>query len=246
MGVTITGGVGISSGISITEGAAGDPYFSNVVLLLHGDGTNGGTTFTDSSSYARTPATTQNITTSSDYTLFGQNTIKSLGGTEGSLSKLQYASSLDFTRSNTYTLEFWVYYPTSMTDGYLMARGPTSYLQTYSNDGGTTWRIDMVNWGAGGGTTPTVSGMAKNTWHYVVFTQEGSRYNSYLNGVRFTNANDGTTASPSSESLGITNVPTRNDLKGFFGYLSEVRYTQGVSRYSGATIPVQSAPWPNS
>lgn len=50
---------------------AGDPYFSSVVLLLHCDGSNGGTTFTDHSSAARTLTASGNTNTSTAQYKFG-------------------------------------------------------------------------------------------------------------------------------------------------------------------------------
>lgn len=230
-GITITQGVYL--GVPVTPNT--DPYFSNVVLLLHGDGSNGGTTISDNSSYNRTPSSLVNTITSSDQTLFGQNTIKSQTS-----SILEYATSIDFAKTDTWTLEFWIY-PTSNSGSYFVGRSGLSYGAT----GGNPLGITLNNWGTTGGTT--MSGyITINSWNYVVFTQNVSSYSTWINGTRTQNDNDGSAGSGSAEALGILNVAARNDLPSFEGYMSEFRYTQGVSRYSGATIPLQTAPWPNS
>ena len=41
---------GLRAALAGQVSSGGDPYFNNVSLLLHGDGTNGSTTFVDSSS----------------------------------------------------------------------------------------------------------------------------------------------------------------------------------------------------
>lgn len=100
-------------------GASADPYFGNVKLLLHGDGTNGGTTHTDSSSYGRTPAVTGTVTTVTDAGSFGGSAISF------SSSAANYLTYTDagFLSSTTsmFTLEFYidlsVAYTTSYFDG---------------------------------------------------------------------------------------------------------------------------------
>jgi hypothetical protein len=223
---------------------AGDPYYANVVLLLHGDGANGGGTFIDSSQYNRTPFfVSEEITTSNEEILFGQNTIKSTGGAFVTQSVLEYSSSIDFTRSNNFTLEFWINSTQPYgSQPYFMAKSATSYSALNQLVGYAT--LGFVNWGSGSAIIS--ADLVANTWHYVVIQQSGSDYRIYLDGNLISTATNSTIATPTPEKFGIVNVPDRGDLPAFTGYLSEIRYTQGVARYSGSTIPVQSAPWPNS
>ena len=51
--------------------ASYDPYFQNVSLLMHMDGTNGGATFTDSSNYAMVPTVVGGTVTSTSQFKFG-------------------------------------------------------------------------------------------------------------------------------------------------------------------------------
>jgi hypothetical protein len=223
---------------------AGDPYYANVVLLLHGDGANGGSTFIDSSQYNRTPFfVSEEITTSNEEMLFGQNTIKSTGGAFVTQSVLEYSSSIDFTRSNNFTLEFWINSTQPYgSQPYFMARSAVSYSALNQLVGYA--QLSFTNWGSG--STNISAGLVANTWHYVVLQQSGSDYRIYLDGNLVQAATNSSIATPTPEKFGIVNVPDRGDLPAFTGYLSEIRYTQGVARYSGSTIPVQSAPWPNS
>jgi hypothetical protein len=239
VGITFTGGMNFSGGMNMTTGGGGgsDPYFANVVLLLHGNGTNGGTTFIDSSSYNRSPDIITNVTTSNEQTLFGQNTIKSINGQSGGGSELTYGVSVDFAGSDNYTLEYWIYIGSQVSQPYFMAKDATVYF-TYS--GGS---LMETNWGSASSAF-----VNPNSWNYIAISRNGNgsnNFNFYLNGNR-TEQLSGGFFYPDPRPFGITNVPTRNDLESFNGYLAEIRYTQGVGRYTTATIPVPSAPWPNS
>jgi len=234
-GATISGGVSIGSG----GGSGADPYFSSVVLLLHGDGVNGGTTFIDSSSYSRSPQTISSITTSNEQTLFGQNTIKSINlPPDSGGSILQYASNVAFAKTQSFTLEFQLYLPASFSTPYFMARDPGiggyAAINQFSN------QVTFTNYP--GNPTGTLT---PNAWNYVAYSADATATNLYINGTRVeTQGPFGNDLTPYPFSL--TSIPARGDLTALGGYLAEIRYTQGVGRYSGATIPLQTAPWPNN
>lgn len=241
MGMTIIGGVTLLDGASLLSSSGGgtDPYFSNVVLLVHGNGANGGTTFTDSSSYNRTPATITNVTTSNEQTIFGQNTIKSINlMPQSGGSVLEYASSVDFARTQSFTLEFQIYIPSSFSQPYFMARGPG--IGGYVDINTSSKAISFTNYPG------NPSGfLTANAWNYIAYSADATATNLYING---TLAN---TQSPFGNDLtpypfNLVGVPGRTDLTALGGYLAEIRYTQGVGRYSGTTIPLQTAPWPNN
>lgn len=233
-GVTLTGGMNL---LSSGGGGGGDPYYANVVLLLHGDGTNGGNTFIDNSQYNRTPVFTENVITSNEQTLFGQNTIKSINGQIGAGGELTYGFSPDFAGSDNFTLEFWIYILDQSSQPFFMAKDAGVYF-TYA--GGS---LQEVNWGSVGSAL-----VNPNSWNYIAISRNGNgsnNFNFYLNGDLIQQQSV-TTNYTDPAPLGITNVPLRNDLNSFNGYLSEIRFTQGVGRYTTPTIPIQSAPWPNN
>lgn len=68
---------------SVGEVSDNDPFYNNVVLLLHGNGVNNGVVFTDSSLYNHAPISIQNgIKTSNDITLVDNGVIKTIGGND--------------------------------------------------------------------------------------------------------------------------------------------------------------------
>lgn len=93
------------------DNIAGDPFFNEVLLLLHGNGVNGEQVFTDSSSYARTPTIVGNIitsTTNATYFYGGS----SISCSVGAASYIEYTNPGGFLASDTspFTLEFKVFY----------------------------------------------------------------------------------------------------------------------------------------
>ena len=83
-----------------------DPYFSSVVLLAHFDGTNGATTTTDSSSYARTITLNSGAALSTTSPKFGTASLL----TDGADDYGSCAASTDFSfgTGTDFTVEFWL------------------------------------------------------------------------------------------------------------------------------------------
>jgi len=84
-----------------------DPDFASVVLLLHCNGSNGGTTFTDNSSYGRAMTANGNAQTSTAQSKFNGSS----GLFDGAGDYLTASASSDFTfGTGDYTIESWVYF----------------------------------------------------------------------------------------------------------------------------------------
>lgn len=114
---------------TIFGGADSDPYFANVMLLLHGDGDNGGTIFTDSSSYNRTPIITGSIITGTDINAFGGSSIQFGLAVANILYSASFAGATD-----DYTFEYWQQVTSSncFNDGYAEGRGEFVSLRNSS------------------------------------------------------------------------------------------------------------------
>src|SRR5690349_15452660 len=94
-----------------------DPEFSNVVLLLHGDGADGSTTIVDNGPLALTPATVGDVVISTAQSVFGGASLR--------LPKddpLSYASNSAFDLSpGDFTIEMWAR-ELNTSDGSLLCR----------------------------------------------------------------------------------------------------------------------------
>lgn len=217
-------------------GALKDPYGSSVSLLLHGDGTNGSTTFTDSSRNNLTVTATGNAQISTAQKKFGTGSI-SFDGT-GDYVSTPDTAVLQLGTGN-FTIEFWVYLNAVELKAF-MGKGAS---------GSTGWAIGMN--GSGnvlfyyGNTSFASSGaLTTSTWTNITVVREGTGSNQtkiYINGT-----NDG--AATVSTDFNQTDTMYIGSGRGgngqFNGYIDELRITKGVARYTG-NFTVASQAFPN-
>ena len=215
-----------------------DPFRSNVSLLLHGNGTNGSTTFTDNSPTPKTVTAVGNAQISTAQSKFGGSSIAFDGTGDSILCTVN--SAFDFDTANL-TIETFVY-PASITG----ARNLWSQRSSTSN--GISFRLSSgklnffyTNTGTGdfsGATTLTL-----NSWSHVALTREGNVFKVWLNGVL-----DGTsgtiTASVTSNVAPRIGAGAQDNLESLSGYIDDLRITKGVARYTANFTP-PTLPFPD-
>jgi hypothetical protein len=216
-----------------------DPFISNVTLLCHCNGTNGGTTFTDNSPQARplTAAGAPLPTTSSTQAKFGATSCF-IGAASGSYVDVGGAlADFDFG-SAPFTMEAWIYLTAINATCPVLARitvpGPnTSFWFGVSSGYSRFWYYS-------GGVqkdyfqTPSIG---INAWRHLAVDSggNGTTLRVYVDGVVITPTAtmlpvDATTTSARMGNDQTNSVP-------FKGYIDEVRVTKGVQRYNGAFTP---------
>jgi len=207
-----------------------DPYFSNVVLLAHFDGTNGATTTTDSSSYARTITLNNGTVLSTTSPKFGTASLL----TDGSDDYGSCAASTDFSfgTGTDFTVEFWLKSDSTDPDGCGIAlQGSSFYVTLISGS---------LYFGNGGVNMVVASWSGKNdAWQFVMARRIGSTCELFINGI-----SQGTYGS--SVSIG-GNAELRMNyaaVSGSFGkgYIDDLRITNGVGRANA----VPTAAFPDS
>ncbi|WP_291516557.1 LamG domain-containing protein [Bdellovibrio sp. ArHS] len=212
-----------------------DPYSGSVVLGLHMDGANGGSTFTDVK--GKTITLTGSPTTSTAQVKYG-----TASGLFAKGHRLVLPTSADFTYNGDFTIETWVY-PTVLQTawGIFDARtnGGTAamYCMGLVNVGGV-YRLEYFN---GTSYKATSTSVAINTWSHVAIVRSGSTLSFYVNGVK-----DSTTATIAATQTGGTSpvIGTKDDgLAGYgiVGYLDDFRITKGVARYTANFTPPSKA-----
>lgn len=218
------------------RGAGGDPYFANVSLLLHGNGTNGGTSFPDSSSNAFTATPTGAAVTSTAQSVFGGSSMLFPGS---SYLTIPNAAPLDLAGAIDWTVEFFVYVPA--------ATGNYAGIFTKRQPGGDTGWSYMLNpsmnptlYYTGGVTSNGSVGVAG--WHFVAFSKNGTTLGTYVDGVLAGTVTVGAFASNPYDCIVGSG---RQDEYFLDAYLAELRVTKEIGRYSGPTCPVPSAPFAN-
>ena len=210
-----------------------DPFYSNVVALLHGQGSDGGTTIVDNSQYSMTATTNDTVVTSTDESKWATSSLKSDYGLAG--VGLEYgtnAANLSLGNGE-YTIEAWVYY-----------RG--SDINVYSADG--LFAFGVLNGNAFGQTPTGIYGnispdaVAQNVWTHLAFTRTAANVKSlFVNGVETLN-----TGSDGADFSSMSDIRLASMIEngGTPSYFEDVRVTVGVNRYVGAFTP-PAAPFPN-
>jgi hypothetical protein len=218
-------------------GGGADPYFANVSLLLHGDGTNGSTSIIDSS--PRTKAVTavgnaQIITTIADpFSRTGVGII----AFDGSFDGLTIPSSSDFSFTADFTFEFWLRFVTipsafiALTTG--LGANTQMFITTLGNGTGLRWGLTGVaEYHAANYTWTT------GTWFHVAVVRNSNLVRFYVNGTNISGAGQANTNSFSG------NISIANSVSGtvaLHGNIDDLRITNGIAR----TIPLPTAPFPD-
>ena len=231
-----------------------DPDFSNVSLLLHGDGTNGSTTIVDSSPTPKTVTAVGNAQISTAQSKFGGASIKF----DGSGDYLTTPGSSDFSPgSGDFTAETWFYL--DKNPGFSNNFYRSILLSSYSVNGGSATGLTLQLRGTetaytsvavGDGDTAVINSsltISQNGWHHIAFTKSGSDCRLFFNGSQVGATATYPTFTDSSANLFYVG---RLDLAptlgwDFSGYIDDLRITKGVARYtSNFTRP--TAPFPDS
>ena len=221
---------------TIYEDSAAFTNDSDTVLLLHMDGANDGTTFTDSSSNAHVMTATGNCVT--------KTAVKKFGTASGyfdatSNTWLRPASSSDFTLgSGDWTIEAWVNPSVSPPVGEVYNTETSSSLTKIVIVAGTDYDV----WGSytgSGWINPELYGKDVATgldspttgnWRHICLTRNGSTFRGYDNGVEnFNSAASGTFGTSLTPSIGGS-----AGWGGWNGYIDELRLSS-VCRYPDGT-----------
>jgi hypothetical protein len=219
-----------------------DFNFSDVTLLLHMEGSNGSTTFTDSSSSPKTVTAAGNVQLSTAQSKFGE--ASALFDGNGDYLQVASTSALDFP--GDFTVEFWVRTASNPDVAGLVAR------RVLDSSGAGTWGILLddglaVFWNLGSVTPTSFGTVSLNTWTHMAVSRSGSSLRLFLNGELNVTLTDSSDFSNSQDMFiggwdrsGAGSVPTQN---WFDGYIDEFRITKGFARYTAAFTP-PTGPFP--
>ena len=216
-----------------------DPHFSKVVLLLHGDGTNGSTTFTDSSPVPKTPAFNGSAQISTTQSKFGGASMSFVRSPSSYLTVSN--ATADFALATfDFTVEAWVRLNTLPTgNGYpngfwLVGGGPPNTGNGFEIViGSTNLIVGLTNFDSP--NISTAHSMVINTWYHIAVVRSGSTLYAFRDGTQLATANvSGVTADPMATGLAISAAePFSASTQGNFdGYIDELRITRGVARYT--------------
>ena len=226
-------------------GPAGDPYYDNVTLLLHGDGADNSTTAIDSSKYSRSvvsPNTGAKVTNSTSK--FGAGCLQFNGSAKFDTDAEVFTSLAGL--SNSFTLECWLYLTGVNGDiGEIFSMdqsGDTSGTFFYVQTDGVFGFSHAGAFNFTGISTPSAS-FSLNTWTHLAISKNGTTMRAFANGVQKASV---TVTSANLPSYPKTYIGSRNGGgRNIIGYLDELRITNGVSRYNADFTP-PSVAFPNN
>ena len=213
-----------------------DLLFSNVVLLIKGNGPIGSDPWVDSSNKKKTGmAASGSAVITNAKSKWGGNSIYLPGGIN---DRYVLPADADFDiGGGDMTLEAWINFD---------ALEVVQQQIPFSLDGATAANPILFTWNdgtiiirqfntSGAIAGPVAHGMVDGTWYHIAWTRFGNVYSVYINGVYKTSV---TMATIPSEAKSL------RMFAGLKGYVSDIRVTKGA-RYTGTasfTPPAASFP----
>jgi hypothetical protein len=254
MGVRRTPTTGAASGLwfqneqSVAQRAgiwpivqAGDPNFANVSLLLHMDGSNGSTTFTDSSSNAFTVTANGNAQISTAQSKFGGAS----GLFDGTNDSVSAPSASAPSGTEDFTIESWIQPITTPGAGTYLgicALGNTLFNNVFYLFVPSTPGQFAILWNNGGRKAQSADVVNVNQWHHVAITRQSNLFRTFVDGVTSVDTWTNSDSIP-AEVLRVGSNGSGSE--SFNGYIDDLRITKGIARYTANFTP-PTAPFPNA
>lgn len=219
----------------------GVPYSVLTSLLLHFDGADYSTTFTDSSSYNLTVTSDNGATIRTERAKFGNASVR-FGGQSWLYSS--YNSVLDLNTSD-FTVEVWIF-PFSFGArpyGQTIASSCGGSYTEFNATNGIHWVLELTTAGnlqlrirtsSGSAQLTTTGGVSENVWSHVAVSVVGGTAYLGINGT-VQSGSIGTVARPTTNpTFGIANIFGRPNSQyvNFYGAMDELRVLKGLGLYT--------------
>lgn len=210
-----------------------DEFFANVILLLGGDGVAGSTAIVDDSSYAHAPVVSTGVQITDAGEFFGTGQIESDTG-----SDLRYAGSDFWTPQEQFTLEFSLTVLSNSPSQFLFGRSGAAYMRVSDSGAGF---FSFLTFNYFPSDNLAVDDLPLNVRHQIAITRDALGIaRIFVGGEIAAESVNPVTQMVSVNPFYIVSAPGQQAL---IGYLDEVRFTQGVCRYSAAYAPA-TGPFP--
>ena len=227
-------------GLGFVGGGEGNDAFTKI--LLHMDGTNGGTTFTDSNAGGSARTWTSVLaTTSTAVSKFGGSSMA------GNTSYIDTPDSADFTLgSGDFTIDFWLNMNGTAGSVALFGQVNSAGAAATESCGAFVTAANKIN-------VEVVTNVARravvgatsvndSVWRHIAFVRAGANLNLYVDGVSeggpISIASETVIDSSNKFSVGrageFTGIPAMN------GYIDEFRFSVGIARWTANFTPPAS------
>ena len=213
-----------------------DAYFSNVVLLLHGDGADASTTFIDYSPSSKAVTAFGNAQVDTSQSKFGGASIQ-LDGTDDYLST-PGTSAFAFGTSD-FCIEAWIR-PTAASGTHSIFTNRATFGADYG-----VWLYHSTGlvasaWGPTAGTIACNIGggtLTAGAWQHVAFTRSGSTFTLWLDGVSVATSSSASSIVDGGLPVYVGRDPSVTPTRDFNGWIDDVRVTIGAARYTSTFSP---------
>ena len=216
-----------------------DPYFNNVSLLLHMEGANNSTTFTDSSKNNAPITAYGDAKISTSQSKFGSSSATFDGNGDYLVATL--ASGFDFGTGD-FTIECFLNLNT-------LSAGYQNIIDFRGGSDSTSPVISVYNAQLQYFVTPfsriTYDSLSQtNTWYHIAVARNSGNTRMFLDGTQVGSTYSDSNNYINTGSVNIGRWPPGNS-SWLNGFVDEVRITKGICRYvNNFTAP--SSPFPNS
>ena len=231
--VTASNGVWVDVPVQVEIQVPSDPHWDEVVALLHFNGVDGSTTFSDAKGRVWTPEGGARIDTA--YFQFGGSSALFTAG-----GNIRTDATTDFAfGTGDFTVEAWV------RVGAPPGGGISNDRHVFGSFG---FDPDMVFFLTNNGNQPALwdssaqrtssIGVPTNQWTHVAWSRAAGTLRMFVGGVQgYSSAHSVNFASTATARVGAMNQADRF----FNGWMDELRITKGVARYIGNFTPPDRA-----
>lgn len=218
---------------------------SYVKLMLHCEGSHGGTTFIDSSSSPLTVSASGAITSTAQYK-FGSSSAYF----DGSNDYLYFADSSVFNLGTSdYTVDFWIYridtgnsYPAPLTN---TPGGWGASATTIACDHSWAWNklaVSVYDYNGGSPLLTSTSDINVTTWYHVALVRSGNTFYLFINGsLESSNTFTGNMNYNAGSGMRIGGGNWDGGNSYFYGYIDEFRFSVGIARWTTTFTPPTEA-----
>lgn len=223
-------------------GGGGDPYWSNVVSLLHFNGTNGSTTYTDEKGLTWT-SNGANIALSTTSPKFGSASLAITG--TNSYAETPSTTAFEFGTGD-FTIEGWLN-PNAYSNN-------PNIISNRNSSNGITLRISSAGKlqffpGTGSFIITGTTTVSTGAWTHFALTRQGTTNRIFLGGNLEASGSNSTNYTIAAGMASTTRIGYSTNSGSFAerwdGKLDEMRTTKGVCRYTASFTPPTAA-FPNS
>ncbi len=216
-------------------------------LLLHADGTDTSTTFTDSEATPKTVTANGNAQIDTAQYKFGTAS----GLFDGTNDYLTIADSDDFYFAGDFTIDFWVRF------SQVPAAGATQYMGFFDQEDASgyyqqmkvyynapnSWYWHYVVSKSGGGAIifeRQVTSFNANQWYHMALVRSGDSWYWFRDGIQMETT--GTVSGTPTNVQDTAYIGTWEDLSyDFYGWLDEFRISKGIARWTADFTPETAA-----